>query len=58
MDQSSSAPVWPMVEKEDKLLLLRVSGSTEHAAPFLYTEQHTVCLKLNNDVSFVCSLII
>ncbi|KAL0832908.1 hypothetical protein ABMA28_001052, partial [Loxostege sticticalis] len=49
VDQSSSAPVWPMVEKEDKLLLLRVSGSTEHAAPFLYTEQHTVCLKLNND---------
>ncbi|CAK1546186.1 unnamed protein product [Leptosia nina] len=48
VDQNSSAPLWPIVEKEDKLLLLRVSGSTEHASPFLYTEQHSVCLKLNN----------
>ncbi|XP_047510768.1 vacuolar protein sorting-associated protein 13 isoform X2 [Pieris napi] len=48
VEQNSSAPLWPIVEKEDKLLLLRVSGSTEHAAPFLYTEQHSVCLKLNN----------
>ncbi|XP_063824261.1 intermembrane lipid transfer protein Vps13 isoform X2 [Ostrinia nubilalis] len=49
VDQNSSAPLWPVIDKEDKLLLLRVSGSTEHAAPFLYTEQHSVCLKLNND---------
>ncbi|CAH2071109.1 unnamed protein product, partial [Iphiclides podalirius] len=49
VEQNSSAPLWPVVEKEDKLLLLRVAGSAEHAAPFLFTEQHTVCLKLNNE---------
>ncbi|CAG9559724.1 unnamed protein product [Danaus chrysippus] len=49
VDKNSSAPLWPVIEKEDKLLLLRVTGSTEHAAPFLYTEQHSVCLKLNNE---------
>ncbi|CAK1598970.1 unnamed protein product [Parnassius mnemosyne] len=49
VEQNASSPLWPVVEKEDKLLLLRVAGSTEHAAPFLYTEQHTVCLKLNNE---------
>lgn len=49
VEQNSSAPLWPVIEKEDKLLRLRVAGSTEHAAPFLYTEQHSVCLKLNNE---------
>ncbi|XP_028027252.1 vacuolar protein sorting-associated protein 13 isoform X3 [Bombyx mandarina] len=49
VEQNSSAPLWPVVEKEDKLLLLRVAGSTEHAAPFLYTEQNSVCLKLKNE---------
>ncbi|KAM3967394.1 vacuolar protein sorting 13C isoform 2-T2 [Aphomia sociella] len=49
VEQNSSAPLWPVVEKEDKLLRLRVAGSTEPAAPFLYTEQHSVCLKLNNE---------
>ena len=39
------------MEKDDKLLLLRVAGSNERAAPFLYTEQHSVCLKLNNEVN-------
>ncbi|XP_013138688.1 PREDICTED: vacuolar protein sorting-associated protein 13C [Papilio polytes] len=47
--EKSSSALWPVVEREDKLLLLRVAGSAEHAAPFLYTEQHTVCLKLNNE---------
>lgn len=47
--QNSSAPLWPIVEKEDKLLLLRVACSPGHAAPFLYTEQHSVCLKLDNE---------
>ncbi|CAH0407407.1 unnamed protein product [Chilo suppressalis] len=49
VENKSSAPLWPVVEKEDKLLLLRVSGSTDHGAPFLYTEQNSVCLKLNNE---------
>ncbi|XP_022825403.1 vacuolar protein sorting-associated protein 13 isoform X2 [Spodoptera litura] len=47
--QNSSAPLWPVIEKEDKLLLLRVACSPVHAAPFLYTEQHSVCLKLDNE---------
>lgn len=50
VEQNSSAPLWPVIEKEDKLLLLRVDCSKDHAAPFLYTEQHSVCLKLNNEV--------
>ncbi|CAG9795097.1 unnamed protein product [Diatraea saccharalis] len=49
VENNSSAPLWPVIEKEDKLLLLRVAGSTDHAQPFLYTEQNSVCLKLNND---------
>ncbi|XP_068631392.1 intermembrane lipid transfer protein Vps13 isoform X1 [Battus philenor] len=49
VEEKSSSALWPVVEREDKLLLLRVGGSVEHAAPFLYTEQHTVCLKLNNE---------
>ncbi|GBP47898.1 Vacuolar protein sorting-associated protein 13 [Eumeta japonica] len=52
VEASSSAPLWPLVEKEDKLLLVRVSGSTEHAAPFLYTEQHSTALQLNNQTGF------
>ncbi|XP_049694728.2 intermembrane lipid transfer protein Vps13 isoform X2 [Helicoverpa armigera] len=47
--QKSSAPLWPVIEREDKLLLMRVAGSADYAAPFLYTEQHSVCLKLNNE---------
>nr|XP_026496694.1 vacuolar protein sorting-associated protein 13 isoform X1 [Vanessa tameamea] len=49
VEQNSSSPLWPVIEREDKLLLLRVSGSMDHAAPFLYTEQLSVCLKLNNE---------
>ncbi|XP_059046157.1 intermembrane lipid transfer protein Vps13 isoform X1 [Achroia grisella] len=49
VEQNSSSPLWPVIEKEDKLLRLRVAGSTEIASPFLFTEQHSVCLKLNNE---------
>ncbi|XP_026737163.1 vacuolar protein sorting-associated protein 13-like, partial [Trichoplusia ni] len=47
--QNSSAPLWPVIEREEKLLLLRVFCSPVYAAPFLYTEQHSVCLKLDNE---------
>ncbi|XP_053604237.1 intermembrane lipid transfer protein Vps13 isoform X1 [Plodia interpunctella] len=47
--QNSVAPLWPVIETEDKLLLLRVACSTTHSAPFLYTEQHSTCLKLDNE---------
>ncbi|XP_075971796.1 vacuolar protein sorting 13C isoform X2 [Anticarsia gemmatalis] len=49
VNEKSSAPLWPVVETADKLLRLRVACSTDIAAPFLYTEQHSVCLKLNNE---------
>lgn len=37
---------------EDKLLKLRIVGTSEISAPFLYTESHTTLLKLNNKVVF------
>lgn len=47
---NSSAPLWPIVEKEDKLLRLRVTDAPDITAPFLYTEQNSTCLKLDNMV--------
>ncbi|ENN76402.1 hypothetical protein YQE_07063, partial [Dendroctonus ponderosae] len=35
-------------EMEDKLLKLRIVGTSEISAPFLYTESHTTLLKLSN----------
>ncbi|XP_047984362.1 LOW QUALITY PROTEIN: vacuolar protein sorting-associated protein 13-like [Leguminivora glycinivorella] len=49
VERNSSAPLWPVVEKEEKLLILRVAGTKDITAPFLYTEQHGSCLKLNNE---------
>ncbi|XP_063619785.1 intermembrane lipid transfer protein Vps13 [Cydia splendana] len=48
VEKNSSAPLWPVVEKDEKLLILRVAGTKDITAPFLYTEQHSSCLKLNN----------
>ncbi|KAJ8727553.1 hypothetical protein PYW07_001672 [Mythimna separata] len=47
--ENSSAPLWPVIEREDKLLLLRAACSPAITAPFLYTEHHSVCLKLDNE---------
>ncbi|KAJ8733309.1 hypothetical protein PYW08_001607 [Mythimna loreyi] len=47
--ENSSAPLWPVIEREDKLLLLRAACSPVITAPFLYTEHHSVCLRLNNE---------
>ncbi|XP_026322169.1 vacuolar protein sorting-associated protein 13 [Hyposmocoma kahamanoa] len=49
VEENSSAPLWPVVETEEKLLLLRVACTRDTSAPFLYTEQHSTCLKLNNE---------
>lgn len=49
VEESSCAPLWPVVERDEKLLRLRVSGSTEYCAPVLFTEQHTTTLKLKNE---------
>ncbi|XP_031336343.1 vacuolar protein sorting-associated protein 13 isoform X2 [Photinus pyralis] len=44
----SCIPFWPRSEREDKLLKLRVVGTREVSAPFLYTETHITLLKLHN----------
>lgn len=43
--------LWPKSEMQDKLLRLRVVGSSEVSAPFLYTESHTTLLRLHDKVS-------
>ncbi|CAB3239394.1 unnamed protein product [Arctia plantaginis] len=47
--EKSSAPLWPVIETNEKLLRLRLECSDVTTAPFLYTEQHSVCLKLDNE---------
>ncbi|KAI5632186.1 SHR-binding domain of vacuolar-sorting associated protein 13 domain-containing protein [Phthorimaea operculella] len=49
VEKNSVCPLWPVIEKDEKLMLLKVKDSKEHCAPFLYTEQHSTCLKLNNE---------
>ncbi|KAF5289221.1 hypothetical protein FQR65_LT00109 [Abscondita terminalis] len=44
----SCVPLWPVSERDDKLLKLRVTETTEVSAPFLYTETHSTLLKLHN----------
>ncbi|XP_018574731.1 vacuolar protein sorting-associated protein 13 isoform X2 [Anoplophora glabripennis] len=48
VEPKSCSPLWPRSDMEDKLLRLRVEGTTENSAPFLYTESHNTLLRLNN----------
>ncbi|KAF7282566.1 hypothetical protein GWI33_002356 [Rhynchophorus ferrugineus] len=48
IEPKSCTALWPQSEMEDKLLRLRIAGTEEISAPFLYTESHTTLLKLNN----------
>lgn len=48
VEPKSCAALWPKSEAQDKLMRLRVKGSTEPSAPFLYTESHNTLLRLNN----------
>ncbi|XP_050293110.1 intermembrane lipid transfer protein Vps13 isoform X2 [Anthonomus grandis grandis] len=48
IEPKSCTALWPKSELEDKLLKLRICGTDEISAPFLYTESHTTLLKLNN----------
>lgn len=52
VEPKSCTALWPRSEMEDKLLKLRVQGTTEQSAPFLYTESHNTLLRLNNKVSY------
>lgn len=48
VEPKSCSALWPKSDVEDKLLKLRIVGTKETSAPFLYTESHTTLLKLNN----------
>ncbi|KAH1006005.1 hypothetical protein HUJ04_006891 [Dendroctonus ponderosae] len=48
IEPKSCSALWPKSEMEDKLLKLRIVGTSEISAPFLYTESHTTLLKLSN----------
>ncbi|XP_057669487.1 intermembrane lipid transfer protein Vps13 isoform X2 [Diorhabda carinulata] len=48
VEPKSCAALWPKSEAQDKLMRLRVKGTTESSAPFLYTESHNTLLRLNN----------
>lgn len=50
IESKSCAALWPKSELEDKLLRVRIQGTNEISAPFLYTESHTTLLKINNKV--------
>ncbi|XP_068984481.1 intermembrane lipid transfer protein Vps13 isoform X1 [Bombus flavifrons] len=42
------AAYWPRSDHEQKTLSARIAGNPEKTAPFIYTENHTTLLKLNN----------
>ncbi|XP_044259687.1 vacuolar protein sorting-associated protein 13 isoform X2 [Tribolium madens] len=48
VEPKSCSALWPKSELDDKLLKLRVKGTEEVSAAFLYTESHTSLLKLKN----------
>lgn len=50
VEAKSCAAFWPRSDKEDKCMRVRVHGTEEVTAHFLYTESHTTLLKLKNMV--------
>ncbi|XP_049821668.1 intermembrane lipid transfer protein Vps13-like isoform X2 [Aethina tumida] len=48
VEAKSCAAFWPRSDKEDKCMRVRVHGTEEVTAHFLYTESHTTLLKLKN----------
>lgn len=52
MQPKSCTALWPKSERDDKLLKLKIVGTEEISAPFLFTESHTTLLKLKNKVVF------
>lgn len=58
VDPKSCKALWPKSEKDDKLLKLKIVGTEEISAPFLFTESHTTLLKLKNKVCKINSFFI
>lgn len=54
VEANSCSALWPRSEQDDKLIKLRICGTQEISAPFLYTETHTTLLKLLNKVNLIC----
>lgn len=52
VEPNSCTALWPKSERDDKLLKLRIFGTDEISAPFLFTESHTSLLKLKNKVRY------
>lgn len=50
VESKSCTALWPKSERDDKLLKLKIAGTEEISAPFLFTESHTTLLKLKNKV--------
>lgn len=50
VESKSCTALWSKSERDDKLLKLRIEGTEEVSAPFLFTESHTTLLKLQNKV--------
>lgn len=51
VDPSGCNAFWPKSSQEDRLIKLRVAGTTEITEPFLISESHTTLLRLNNRVT-------
>lgn len=48
VEPNSCKPLWPRSERDDKLLKIKISGTTDVSAPFLFSEVHNTLLKLPN----------
>lgn len=51
VEPNSCKPLWPRSERDDKLLKIKISETTDVSAPFLFSEVHNTLLKLPNKVS-------
>ncbi|XP_028133900.2 intermembrane lipid transfer protein Vps13 isoform X1 [Diabrotica virgifera virgifera] len=48
VEPKSCTALWPKSDAQDKLMKIRVKGTQDSSAPFLYTESHNTLLRLNN----------
>lgn len=52
VESKSCTALWPKSEQNDKSMKVRVEGTAETSASFLYTESHTTLLTISNKVRF------
>lgn len=51
VESKSCTALWPKSDHSDKLLKIRIEGTEETSAPFLYTEEHNTLLTIHNKAS-------